>query len=121
MTQLQFEKIAEKIKARRESMEISYQKLSDLTGLSKSTLQRYETGGIKNIPIEKLRLITDALKISLPELINSENVIEDKEKVKTAARNEKMIRKFDKLSESKKKIVEDLINSYFDEDMEDEE
>lgn len=120
MTQLEFKKISEKIKNRRESLEMSYQTLAEKTGLSKSTLQRYETGGIKNIPIEKLRLITDALGISINELLN-ENTIHDKENVKTAARNEKMIQKFDKLSEKKKKIVEDLINSYFDENMEDEE
>lgn len=114
MTQLQFEKIAKKIKDRRESMDMSYQKLSDLTGLSKSTLQRYETGGIKNIPIEKLRLITDALRISLPELINDEKEIKkcvEKEKTPTfkwVARN------IEEMNEEQLKKLQGLMKIAFD-------
>lgn len=114
MTQLQFEKIAEKIKARRESMEISYQKLSDLTGLSKSTLQRYETGGIKNIPIEKLKMITDALKIPLSELID------DKKEIKKCATEEKtptfkwVARNIELMDEEKLKKLQGLMKLAFD-------
>ncbi len=55
------------------------------------------------------------------ELRETGKISPKKEEVKTAARNRKIVNKLDKLSETKRKLVEDLINSYFDEDMEDEE
>jgi len=60
--------IIERIKAKRLELEYSFQDLADLTGMSKSTLQRYETGGIKNIPLDKLKILSKALKVS-PEWI----------------------------------------------------
>lgn len=53
--------IAKRIKERRMSLGFSYQTLADRTGLSKSTLQRYETGGIKNVPLDKLQTLADGL------------------------------------------------------------
>lgn len=60
--------IASRIKKRREELKLSYQDLANLTGLTKSTLQRYEKGGIKNIPLDKLNILSDALQIA-PEYI----------------------------------------------------
>ena len=37
----------ERLKRRRKELGYSYQDLANLTQMSKSTLQRYETGGIK--------------------------------------------------------------------------
>ena len=56
--------IRERIKKRREELGYSYQNLADLTGLSKSTLQRYETGGIGNLPLDKLEILAKALRFS---------------------------------------------------------
>ena len=61
-------KVSDRIKMRRRELGLSYQELADSTGISKSTLQRYETGSIKNIPLDKLDslakgLQTDALFI----------------------------------------------------------
>ena len=44
-------------KRRREELDMSYQTLSDKVGISKSTLQRYETGYIKNMPVDKLKIL----------------------------------------------------------------
>lgn len=56
--------ITERIKRRRQQLGYSLQDLSDRTGLSKSTLQRYETGFIKNLPLDKLdKLKTLALAL----------------------------------------------------------
>ena len=41
---MQMQKIMQRIKHRREELNLSFQQLADLTGMSKSTLQRYETG-----------------------------------------------------------------------------
>lgn len=52
----------QRIKERRMSLGLSYQRLADKTGLSKSTLQRYESGTIKNLPADKLSLLAAALE-----------------------------------------------------------
>lgn len=62
------EAITKKIKQRRIELGMSFQELADLTGMSKSTLQRYETGGIKNIPLDRLKVLAKALQCT-PEWI----------------------------------------------------
>lgn len=56
--------IMERMKNRREELNMSYQTLSEKVGISKSTLQRYETGFIKNMPVDKLEDIAKALNVS---------------------------------------------------------
>lgn len=56
--------IMKRMKTRREELNMSYQTLSDKVGISKSTLQRYETGYIKNMPVDKLEEIANALQVS---------------------------------------------------------
>lgn len=60
--------IIRRIKERRMELGYSFQDLADLTGMSKSTLQRYETGGIKNIPLDRLKDLAKALRVT-PEWI----------------------------------------------------
>ena len=55
--------IINRIKTRRIELGMSYQDLADKTGMSKSTLQRYETGAIKNIPLDKLSDLAEALQL----------------------------------------------------------
>jgi len=56
--------IMKRMKNRREELNMSYQTLSEKVGISKSTLQRYETGYIKNMPVDKLEEIANALNVS---------------------------------------------------------
>lgn len=53
-----------RIRERREELGLSYQGLAELTGMSKSTLQRYETGDIGNLPLDKLKVLSSALNCS---------------------------------------------------------
>lgn len=130
--------IARRLKELRISKGMSLDFASEKIGISKVTLYRYENLDIVNIPfgnIEKLAKLYGTIPEYIMGWFNAfagnqeitpevENYVLDKfsnESVKTAARNQKMINKFDKLSDKKKKIVENLIDSYFDEEMEDEE
>ena len=61
--------IATRIREAREKQNISYAELARYTNMSKSTLQRYETGAIQDIPISKLIEIARALNISEQYLI----------------------------------------------------
>jgi len=56
--------IAQRLRARRTELGYSYQTLASLTGMSKSSLQRYETGDIMNIPLSRLETLSSALCVS---------------------------------------------------------
>lgn len=64
MSELELNELINRIKSRRQELDLSYQDLSDLTGISKSTLQRYETGFIKKVPITQIEVIAKALNVS---------------------------------------------------------
>lgn len=54
---------AERLRIARDKKQWSYGMLSDATGFSKSTLQRYETGFVSNIPVERLKIIGSVLGV----------------------------------------------------------
>ncbi|MFV0343437.1 MAG: helix-turn-helix domain-containing protein [Anaerocolumna sp.] len=56
--------IADRIKRRRAELKLSLQEIADLTGLSKSTLQRYENGQTDKIPLNKLNELAYALQVT---------------------------------------------------------
>ncbi len=68
MSERDFQELMLRIKSRREELGLSYQDLANLTGISKSTLQRYETGDIKNFPVGKLPDLAHALRTTEYEL-----------------------------------------------------
>ena len=72
---------SDRIKRRRKELGLSYQELADSTGISKSTLQRYETGSIRSIPLDKFDTLakglhTDALFILGREESNNAEFID---------------------------------------------
>ena len=77
MSEEMMKEIVERIKHRRLELGYSFQDLANLTGMSKSTLQRYEAGAIKNIPLDKLKILASALKVE-PEWIMGWNENENK-------------------------------------------
>jgi DNA-binding Xre family transcriptional regulator len=58
-----------KIKALMDERGISFRELSDMTGISKSTLQRHAAGLTKNVPIEAMEKIAAALGTSVGDLL----------------------------------------------------
>ncbi|MBZ0312295.1 helix-turn-helix domain-containing protein [Clostridium butyricum] len=99
--------IAENVKHRRMELKLSYQDLASKTGLSKSTLQRYESGAIKNIPLDKFQLLADALEID-PEILlglNKENLVSTNRNL--TKKEELLLENFNKLNDSgKNKLIE---------------
>ena len=65
--------IINRIKNRRIELGMSYQDLAEKTGMSKSTLQRYETGAIRSIPLDKLEDLARALKLDPAFLMGWDN------------------------------------------------
>lgn len=78
----------ERVKERRIALGLSYQRLADKTGMSKSTLQRYEAGTIKNLPADKLGVLAAALETTPAYLMgwdesdNSPPINEEQQKIK---------------------------------------
>ena len=58
------EMLQKRLRERRLFLGLTYQDLADKTGISKSTLQRYESGGIKNLPYDKIFILSEALEVS---------------------------------------------------------
>lgn len=54
--------IMERIRFRRKYLRLTYKELSAKTGIPETTLQRYEKGGIKNIPMSKLGILAKGLE-----------------------------------------------------------
>lgn len=61
--------IAFRIASRRKELGLSYQELADRTGISKSTLQRYETGSITSIPLKKLDVLVKGLETTAENIL----------------------------------------------------
>lgn len=74
MSEKELTDLIERIKDRRLKLEMSYQDLSDATGISKSTLQRYETGYIKKVPINQIEILAKALHTTPSYLMGWEEV-----------------------------------------------
>ena len=64
--------IAARIAAEMGRRHISYGELAQVTGLSKSTLQRYATGETRKIPADRLESIATALGVSTAALLGDE-------------------------------------------------
>ena len=61
--------MGEKIKDLRESKGISQYRFAELTGINRSTINRYENGIIQKISFDNLLKICEALEIDLKEII----------------------------------------------------
>lgn len=68
---LDYTSIADKVKSRRSQLGYSLAELAELSGVNKSTLQRYESGAIKNIPLSRLQSLSAALDMEPDELIGT--------------------------------------------------
>ena len=60
--------IAKRIIERRTELNITREELAEKIGVSKSTMQRYESGAVQHIPFEKLEKIADALNTTVATL-----------------------------------------------------
>jgi transcriptional regulator with XRE-family HTH domain len=54
--------ISEKIKSRRDGLGLTLQEVGDHIGVSKATVQRYESGEIKNLKLETIEKLAEILK-----------------------------------------------------------
>lgn len=115
-----FNDIMNRIQSKRIELKLSYQDLANKTGLSKSTLQRYETGSIRNIPLDKLEILANALEVSPMWIIGYDIPIEKEisTKINLDDKTTLLLNSFNKLNDEGKneaiKRVDELteLNKY---------
>ena len=61
--------MGEKIKELRESKGMSQYRLAEITGINRSTINRYENGSIQKISFDNLMKICEALGVNIKEII----------------------------------------------------
>ena len=61
--------ISEKIREVRENKGMSQYRLAEITGINRSTINRYENGSIQKISFDNLMKICEALEIDIKEII----------------------------------------------------
>mgnify|MGYP004516196519 CR=1 FL=1 len=64
--------LKEKLKQLRKEFGYSYKKLEELTGISRSSLQRYESNPCADIPLNKLSIIAEVYKVTISYLLGHE-------------------------------------------------
>lgn len=101
--------IVARIKKRREELNLSYEDLSKRTGFGSSTLQRYETGAINRIPIDRFEELAKGLEIEPYKLMgwDEDYLLSQDRKNKTDGDIVDLHNAFLKLNETgRKKILE---------------
>ena len=108
MSETELTELIERIKNRRLALELSYQDLSDATGISKSTLQRYETGFIKKVPINQMEVLAKALHVTPAYLMGWEN--SSPTPLSLTQQEETHIKKYRQLDADGKEEIDDIID-----------
>ena len=108
MSETELTELIERIKNRRLALELSYQDLSDATGISKSTLQRYETGFIKKVPINQMEVLAKALHVTPAYLMGWEE--SSPTPLPLTQQEETHIKKYRQLDADGKEEIDDIID-----------
>lgn len=72
---------SERIALRRQTLGLTLQEVGDYIGVSKATVQRYESGEIKNLKLETIEKLADILKTTPGYLMGWENPSNDNQSV----------------------------------------
>lgn len=107
---IDLKKVSERLKSRRIEMGLSLQDVSEKTGLSPSTIMRYESKSIHKLPLENLALLADALDISISDLLGIGSDVEEEESKNLTAREKSMVARYRRLNDVGREKVIDYIS-----------
>lgn len=112
--------IGERIRTRRKELGKTLEEVGKELNVSKQTIQRYESGEIKNIPYDKLDLLAKVLNCNGADFFFNVEFREDKYNaenakilnyVKNNSNARKLIHSFMELSEEQQKSIQTIVES----------
>ena len=105
---------SERIKLLIEQSQMSYLELEKMTGIKKSSLQRYASGVTTKIPLDVIEKLSKAFHVSQEYLMGwseSEEKKKSPEELKLTEAQRLMLDLFDKVPEDKQRIVIEMIRA----------
>ena len=117
--------LKENIKSKRTECQMTLEELAEKVGVSRQTIQRYESGTISNIPSDKIELMANALKTTPAYLMGwEENITENKDVDELDPDIRRIQRAREKMPESGRAYMMDMLkrsfSEYFEDDGEDD-
>ena len=102
---------SERIKALVEKSDLSYQELEKLTGIKKSSLQRYASGATTKIPLDVIEKLSKAFNVSQEYLMGWDEK-KDSPSEPTLTEGEKMLLDlFNRVPEDQQQLVLQMIRA----------
>ena len=102
---------SERIKALVDSSELSYQELEKLTGIKKSSLQRYASGVTTKIPLDVIEKLSKAFNVSQEYLMGWDENKDSPTEPKLSEGEAKLIELFRQVPEDKQQLVLQMIET----------
>ena len=103
---------SERIKALIEQSGLSYQELEKVTGIKKSSLQRYATGATPKIPLDVIEKLSKAFNVSQEYLMGwSNNKKTSPEKMDLSEGEKTWLKLYHKLSDSTREVIIEAFDS----------
>lgn len=100
---------SERIKALVDSSDLSYQELEKLTGIKKSSLQRYASGETAKIPLDVIEKLSKAFNVSQEYLIGWDEQKSPPTEVQLSEGEKMMLELFRKIPEDRQAEAIDLL------------
>ena len=100
---------SERIKALVEKSNLSYQELEKLTGIKKSSLQRYASGATSKIPLDVIEKLSVAFNVSQEYLMGWEEKKDSPSERQLTEGEKALLNLFNRVPEDKQQLVLQMI------------
>ena len=102
---------SERIKALIEDSELSYQELEKLTGIKKSSLQRYASGTTTKIPLDVIEKLAVAFNVSQEYLMGWEEQKSSPNELQLSEGEKTLLDLFNKVPQEQQQLVLQMIRA----------
>ena len=102
---------SERIKALVEGSELSYQELEKLTGIKKSSLQRYASGATTKIPLDVIEKLSVAFNVSQEYLMGWDEKESSPTELQLSEGEKVLLDLFNRVPEDKQQLVLQMIRA----------
>lgn len=104
--------LKDNIKAKRQEQKMTLEELANKIGTTRQTIQKYESGVISNIPLDKIEKLAEALDCSPAYLMGWEETSKTPKLDEYRGKNKILFSKYEKLKDEDKAIIEQMIERF---------